>query len=231
LRASIRFPLGRQLQHGSPGSDSQLSDFIEDADAVVPVDAASFFLLREQLESVLHTLSAREKKVIQLRFGVVDGRPRTLEEVGLAFAVTRERIRQIESKALSKLRHPSRSQRLKDYRVTRHSDVDHDALFLPAARVPISDRFGGLDQERRAADQLQHPDQRIPAETRDPEQERTGDDDAGGEISAEQDARGRPQERPRLGGGEFDPFSHAGHLSPIPALSVEYPTVPLHRPG
>ncbi|HEY6680711.1 MAG TPA: sigma factor-like helix-turn-helix DNA-binding protein, partial [Actinomycetota bacterium] len=94
---------------------SQLGDFIEDADAVVPVDAASFLLLQEQLESILHTLSAREKKVIQLRFGLDDGRPRTLEEVRLAFAVTRERIRQIESKALSKLRHPSRSQRLKDY--------------------------------------------------------------------------------------------------------------------
>jgi RNA polymerase primary sigma factor len=105
---SVHTPIGEE-------GDSQLGDFIEDADAVVPVDAASFLLLQEQLESILHTLSAREKKVIQLRFGLDDGRPRTLEEVGLAFAVTRERIRQIESKALSKLRHPSRSQRLKDY--------------------------------------------------------------------------------------------------------------------
>jgi RNA polymerase primary sigma factor len=105
---SVHTPIGEE-------GDSQLGDFIEDADAVVPVDAASFLLLQEQLESVLHALSARERKVIQLRFGLVDGRPRTLEEVGLAFGVTRERIRQIESKALSKLRHPTRSQLLKDY--------------------------------------------------------------------------------------------------------------------
>jgi RNA polymerase primary sigma factor len=92
--------------------DSHLGDFIEDSDAVVPVDAASFILLQEQLESVLHTLSEREKKVIQLRFGLTDGHPRTLEEVGREFGVTRERIRQIESKALSKLRHASRSEKL-----------------------------------------------------------------------------------------------------------------------
>jgi RNA polymerase primary sigma factor len=95
---SVHTPIGEE-------GDSQLGDFIEDADAVVPVDAASFLLLQEQLESVLHALSARERKVIQLRFGLVDGRPRTLEEVGLAFGVTRERIRQIESKALSNRRH------------------------------------------------------------------------------------------------------------------------------
>src|SRR6185503_17404462 len=95
--------------------DSHLGDFIEDSDAVVPVDAASFILLQEQLGSVLHTLSEREKKVIELRFGLADGHPRTLEEVGREFGVTRERIRQIESKTLSKLRHPSRSQRLRDY--------------------------------------------------------------------------------------------------------------------
>src|SRR3954447_19666992 len=95
--------------------DSHLGDFIEDSDAVVPVDAASFILLQEQLDSVLHTLSEREKKVIQLRFGLTDGHPRTLEEVGREFGVTRERIRQIESKTLSKLRHPSRSQKLRDY--------------------------------------------------------------------------------------------------------------------
>src|SRR6266536_367693 len=87
----------------------------EDSHAVVPVDAASFILLQEQLDSVLHTLSEREKKVIQLRFGLTDGHPRTLEEVGREFGVTRERIRQIESKTLSKLRHPSRSQKLRDY--------------------------------------------------------------------------------------------------------------------
>ncbi len=80
-----------------------------------PIDAASFILLQEQLDSVLHTLSEREKKVIQLRFGLTDGHPRTLEEVGREFGVTRERIRQIESKTLSKLRHPSRSQKLRDY--------------------------------------------------------------------------------------------------------------------
>ena len=105
---SLETPIGEE-------EDSHLGDFIEDADAVVPVDAASFILLQEQLESVLHTLSEREKKVIQLRFGLVDGHPRTLEEVGREFNVTRERIRQIESKTLSKLRHPSRSQKLRDY--------------------------------------------------------------------------------------------------------------------
>ncbi len=82
---------------------------------VVPVDAASFILLQEQLESVLHTLHEREKKVIQLRFGLQDGHPRTRKEVGKELGVTRERIRQIESKTHSKLRHPSRSQKLRDY--------------------------------------------------------------------------------------------------------------------
>jgi RNA polymerase primary sigma factor len=105
---SLETPIGEE-------EDSHLGDFIEDSDAVVPIDAASFILLQEQLESVLHTLSDREKKVIQLRFGLVDGHPRTLEEVGREFGVTRERIRQIESKTLSKLRHPSRSQKLRDY--------------------------------------------------------------------------------------------------------------------
>jgi RNA polymerase primary sigma factor len=105
---SLETPIGEE-------EDSHLGDFIEDAEAVVPIDAASFILLQEQLESVLHTLSEREKKVIQLRFGLMDGHPRTLEEVGKEFGVTRERIRQIESKTLSKLRHPSRSQKLRDY--------------------------------------------------------------------------------------------------------------------
>jgi RNA polymerase primary sigma factor len=105
---SLETPIGEE-------EDSHLGDFIEDAEAVVPIDAASFILLQEQLESVLHTLSEREKKVIQLRFGLMDGHPRTLEEVGREFGVTRERIRQIESKTLSKLRHPSRSQKLRDY--------------------------------------------------------------------------------------------------------------------
>ncbi len=105
---SLETPIGEE-------EDSHLGDFIEDVEAVVPVDAASFTLLQEQLEGVLDTLNEREKKVIQLRFGLTDGHPRTLEEVGREFGVTRERIRQIESKTLSKLRHPSRSQKLKDY--------------------------------------------------------------------------------------------------------------------
>jgi RNA polymerase primary sigma factor len=105
---SLETPVGEE-------EDSNLGDFIEDTDAIVPADAASFILLQEQLEGILHTLSEREKRVIQLRFGMTDGRPRTLEEVGSAFGVTRERIRQIESKTLSKLRHPSRSQQLRDY--------------------------------------------------------------------------------------------------------------------
>jgi RNA polymerase primary sigma factor len=105
---SLETPIGEE-------EDSNLGDFIEDSDAVVPVDAAAFILLQEQLEGILHTLSDREKKVIELRFGLTDGHPRTLEEVGKEFGVTRERIRQIESKTLSKLRHPSRSQKLRDY--------------------------------------------------------------------------------------------------------------------
>lgn len=105
---SLETPIGEE-------EDSQLGDFIEDSSAEVPVDAASFSLLQEQLRDVLDTLSDRERKVIELRFGLIDGHPRTLEEVGRVFGVTRERIRQIESKTLSKLRHPSRSQKLKDY--------------------------------------------------------------------------------------------------------------------
>jgi RNA polymerase primary sigma factor len=105
---SLETPVGEE-------EDSRLGDLIEDPDAVVPVDAASFILLQGQLESVLHTLSDREKKVIQLRFGLLDGHPRTLAEVGREFRVSRERVRQIESKTLSKLRHPSRSQKLRDY--------------------------------------------------------------------------------------------------------------------
>ncbi len=105
---SLETPVGEE-------DDSNLGDFIEDTSAVVPVDAASFLLLQEQIEEILHTLSDREKQVIRLRFGMVDGQPRTLEEVGAEFGVTRERIRQIESKTLSKLRHPSRSDQLRDY--------------------------------------------------------------------------------------------------------------------
>ena len=105
---SLETPIGEE-------EDSHLGDFIEDEDALAPAEAASFFLLREQLEDVLGTLTPREKRVLQLRFGLDDGRSRTLEEVGQYFGVTRERIRQIEAKALRKLRHPSRSKKLKDY--------------------------------------------------------------------------------------------------------------------
>ncbi|NLJ34206.1 MAG: RNA polymerase sigma factor RpoD [Firmicutes bacterium] len=105
---SLETPIGEE-------EDSHLGDFIEDHDALSPVDAASFALLREQLEDVLETLTPREKKVLRLRFGIDDGRARTLEEVGQIFGVTRERIRQIEAKALRKLRHPSRSKKLKDF--------------------------------------------------------------------------------------------------------------------
>ena len=105
---SLETPIGEE-------EDSQLGDFIEDAQAVVPPDAASFSMLQEQLTQVLDGLADRERKVIELRFGLADGHPRTLEEVGREFGVTRERIRQIESKTLAKLRHPSRSSKLKDY--------------------------------------------------------------------------------------------------------------------
>lgn len=105
---SLETPIGEE-------EDSQLGDFIEDQEAVIPANAASFALLQDQLRDVLDTLSERERKVIELRFGLVNGHPRTLEEVGKEFGVTRERIRQIESKTLSKLRHPSRSHKLRDY--------------------------------------------------------------------------------------------------------------------
>ena len=105
---SLETPIGEE-------EDSQLGDFIEDSNAEVPPDAASFSMLQEQLAQVLDSLADRERKVIELRFGLVDGHPRTLEEVGREFGVTRERIRQIESKTLAKLRHPSRSSKLKDY--------------------------------------------------------------------------------------------------------------------
>jgi len=105
---SLETPIGEE-------EDSHLGDFIEDEDAPAPPDAASFRLLREQLQEVLYTLAPREEKVLRLRFGIDDGRARTLEEVGQQFGVTRERIRQIEAKALRKLRHPSRSKKLKDF--------------------------------------------------------------------------------------------------------------------
>ena len=105
---SLETPIGEE-------EDSHLGDFIEDEDAPAPDEAASYILLKEQLEEVLETLTPREAKVLRLRFGLDDGRSRTLEEVGQEFGVTRERIRQIEAKALRKLRHPSRSRKLKDY--------------------------------------------------------------------------------------------------------------------
>ena len=104
---SLQAPIGEE--------DSDLGDFIEDADAVVPIEAAAFIMLQDQLEQVLDSLAWREQRIIQLRFGLTDGHPRTLEEVGREFGVTRERIRQIESKTLAKLRHPSRAQMLREY--------------------------------------------------------------------------------------------------------------------
>jgi RNA polymerase primary sigma factor len=108
LPISLETPIGEE-------EDSHLGDFIEDQDALAPAEAASFTMLKEQLEGVLETLTPREHKVLKLRFGLDDGRPRTLEEIGHEFGVTRERIRQIEAKALRKLRHPSRSKPLKDF--------------------------------------------------------------------------------------------------------------------
>jgi RNA polymerase primary sigma factor len=105
---SLETPIGEE-------EDSHLGDFIEDRGALAPAEAASHQLLKEQVEAVLDSLTGRERRVLQLRFGLEDGRARTLEEVGREFNVTRERIRQIEAKALRKLRHPSRSRKLKDY--------------------------------------------------------------------------------------------------------------------
>ena len=105
---SLETPIGEE-------EDSHLGDFIPDDDAQAPVDAASMALMREQLSEVLKTLTPREARVLSLRYGLEDGNPKTLEEVGKEFNVTRERIRQIEAKALRKLRHPSRSKKLRDF--------------------------------------------------------------------------------------------------------------------
>ena len=105
---SLETPIGEE-------EDSHLGDFIEDRTAMAPIDAASYQLLKEQVDEVLHTLSERERRVLELRFGLTDGRSRTWEEVGGEFGVTRERIRQIEAKALRKLRHPTRSRKLRDF--------------------------------------------------------------------------------------------------------------------
>ena len=109
-----REPISLSTPLGEDG-DSEFGDLIEDSEAIVPADAVSFTLLQEQLESVLDTLSEREAGVVRMRFGLSDGQPKTLDEIGKVYGVTRERIRQIESKTMSKLRHPSRSQVLRDY--------------------------------------------------------------------------------------------------------------------
>ncbi|MCS5479112.1 RNA polymerase sigma factor [Corynebacterium sp. YIM 101645] len=114
IQQYAREPISLDQTIGDEG-DSQLGDFIEDSEAVVAVDAVSFTLLQDQLQDVLQTLSEREAGVVRLRFGLTDGMPRTLDEIGQVYGVTRERIRQIESKTMSKLRHPSRSQVLRDY--------------------------------------------------------------------------------------------------------------------
>jgi RNA polymerase primary sigma factor len=105
---SLNSPIGEE-------EDSQLGDFVEDKQATAPSEAASLTMLRTEVEDILDSLTPRERRVLQLRFGLIDGRQRTLEEVGKRFGVTRERIRQIEAKALRKLRHPSRSKRLTDF--------------------------------------------------------------------------------------------------------------------
>ena len=105
---SLETPVGEE-------EDSHLQDFIGDDSAAIPVDEAGRQMLRQELESVLQSLTPREAKVVEMRFGLLDGRARTLEEVGTEFGVTRERVRQIESKALRKLRHPSRSKKLRDF--------------------------------------------------------------------------------------------------------------------
>jgi len=109
-----REPISLHTPLGEDG-DSEFGDLIEDSEAVVPADAVSFTLLQEQLHQVLDTLSEREAGVVSMRFGLTDGQPKTLDEIGKVYGVTRERIRQIESKTMSKLRHPSRSQVLRDY--------------------------------------------------------------------------------------------------------------------
>jgi RNA polymerase primary sigma factor len=108
LPISLESPIGEE-------GDTHLVDIIEDKNALAPPEVASYQLLKDQIDDVLSTLTPRERKILQLRFGLEDGRSRTLEEVGKEFNVTRERIRQIEAKALRKLRHPTRSRKLKDY--------------------------------------------------------------------------------------------------------------------
>jgi RNA polymerase primary sigma factor len=114
IQGYAREPVSLETTIGDD-QDSSLGDFIEDADAPIAADVVSYGLMQEQLNEVLRTLTDREAAVVKMRFGLVDGQPRTLDEIGREFGLTRERIRQIESKTLSKLRHPSRSQKLRDY--------------------------------------------------------------------------------------------------------------------
>jgi RNA polymerase primary sigma factor len=114
IQQYTREPISLDQTIGDEG-DSQLGDFIEDSEAVNALDAAAFGLLQVQLQTVLATLNEREAGVVRLRVGLTDGRPRTLDEIGRVYGVTRERIRQIEARAMAKLRHPSRSQKLRDY--------------------------------------------------------------------------------------------------------------------
>jgi RNA polymerase primary sigma factor len=109
-----REPISLHTPIGEDG-DNEFGDLIEDCEAVVPADAVSYTLLQEQLHSVLETLSAREAGIVSMRFGLTDGQPRTLDQIGKVYGVSRERIRQIEARTMSKLRHPSRSQELRDY--------------------------------------------------------------------------------------------------------------------
>jgi len=111
---SIRNPVSLEAPVGEDEED-RLGSLIEDRGGVAPLEAATFGMMQEEIASVLQSLSARERRVLELRFGLTDGKPRTLEEVGREFGITRERIRQIEAKTLSKLRHPSRAQELRDY--------------------------------------------------------------------------------------------------------------------
>ena len=138
---SLQSPIGEE--------ESDLGDFIEDADAVVPIEAAAFIMLQDQLDRVLCELSEREQRIIQLRFGLSDGHPRTLEEVGREFGVTRERIRQIESKTLAKLRHPS--QRAAAARVpglARQQDLWQPAM--PAPTMTSAPAFGCLPRDGKS---------------------------------------------------------------------------------
>jgi len=113
VRSASREALSLETPFGK--DEAPLGEFIEDHGAVAPLEAASFGMMQEEIVSVLRTLSTRERRILELRFGLTDGRPRTLEEVGREFGITRERIRQIEAKTLSKLRHPSRARKLRDY--------------------------------------------------------------------------------------------------------------------